>query len=76
MARAAVGVVVLSVLREGAHVIITVDKPEAATRLGVTMKNLVPLAWKAQPIVPIVYAQPTATPAEGKPPKDNCGTSF
>lgn len=56
--------------------IITVDKPEAATRLGVTMKHLVPLAWKAQPIVPIVYAQPTATPAEGKPPKDKCGTSF
>ena len=76
LARAAVGEVVLSILREGANVTITVDKPEAATRLGVTMKNLVPLAWKAQPIVPMVYAQPTATPAEGNPSNDKCVTSF
>ena len=76
LARAAVGEVVLSILREGANVTITVDKPETTTRLGVTMKNLVPLAWKAQPIVPMVYAQPTATPAEGNPSNDKCVTSF
>jgi len=45
LARAAVGKVAFSILsvREGARVSITADKPDATTRLGVTMKNL-PLA--------------------------------
>ena len=65
LARAAVGKVDLSILRGGAHVTITADKPEAATRLGVTMKNL-PLASMAQPMAaPVVYAQPMATSMEG-----------
>ena len=65
LARAAVGKVDLSILRGGAHVTITADKPETATRLGVTMKNL-PLASMAQPMAaPVVYAQPMATSLEG-----------
>ena len=65
LARAAVGKVDLSILRGGAHVTITADKSEAATRLGVTMKNL-PLASMAQPMAaPVVYAQPMATSMEG-----------
>ena len=39
LARAALGKVVFSVLRGGAHVTLTADKPAVTTRLGVTMKN-------------------------------------
>ena len=41
LARAAVGKIVFSTLRGGALVTVTADKPEATTRLGVTMKNSV-----------------------------------
>ena len=47
---------------------------EAATRLGVTMKNL-SLASMAQPMAaPVVYAQPMAARMKGYPPQG--GTSF
>ena len=39
LARAAVGKVIFSILRGDAQVTVTADKPEAATRLGVTMKD-------------------------------------
>ena len=39
LARAAVGKVEFSILRGNAQVTVTADKPEATTRLGVTMKD-------------------------------------
>ena len=62
LAKAAVGEVVFSVLRGDARVTVTANKPEATTRLGVTMKNPVPAGHpQAQPPKPLViYAEPVA----------------